>query len=36
MGRLFNLSAEVVAGSPAELAAFMRTDIAKMGNVGAG
>lgn len=31
--RLFNLGAEVVASSPAELAAYMRADMARMGKV---
>ncbi len=31
--RLFSLGAEVVASSPAELAAYMRTDMARMGKV---
>lgn len=31
--RLSNLGAEVVASSPAELAAYMRADMAKMGKV---
>ena len=31
--RLFNLGAEVIASSPAELAAYMRADMARMGKV---
>lgn len=31
--RLFNLGTEVVASSPAELAAYMRADMAKMGKI---
>lgn len=31
--RMFNLGAEIVASSPAQLGAFMRTDMAKMGKI---
>ncbi len=31
--RLFNLGAEVVASTPAQLGAYMRADMAKMGKV---
>jgi tripartite-type tricarboxylate transporter receptor subunit TctC len=31
--RMFNLGAEIVASTPAQLAAFMRADIAKMGKI---
>ncbi len=31
--RMFSLGAEIVASTPAQLAAFMRADIAKMGKV---